>query len=54
MEADQQQQQKKNSYKTEKQKQQDERMKHFCGKVRGWETEGGRNEGRWTQTSKAN
>lgn len=24
-------------------------MKHFCGKVRGWEAEGRRNGGRWTQ-----
>ncbi len=26
-------------------------MKHFCGKVRGWETEGRRNGGGWTQRS---
>lgn len=28
-----------------------ERMKHFCGKVRGWDARGGRDGGRWAQRS---
>lgn len=29
-------------------------MKHSCGKVRGWETEGNRKRGRWTLGDEGN